>query len=107
MTSGESKPYKGMILWGWVLTIYSVSYGLIQFANTYASSSDIFSSWEACMERLGYPNNQPTSNCGTYQGSLDYMWGQVTEWLLTITFFLAISLSMLAVGYRRKKKAFQ
>jgi len=107
MTSSESKPYKGLVFWGWVLTIYFVLFGLLQFANTYVSSSDMQASWQACMERLGYPNNQPKSNCGTYQGSMDYMWSQVTEWLLTIAFFLAISLPMLAVGYRRKKKASQ
>lgn len=58
-----------------------------------------------CMDRLGYPNNQPRSNCGTYADAMAYMYGELIEWLLTIAFFLAVSAFLLVVGYRRKRAA--
>ena len=94
-----------MIFWGWALGAYSFIYGLFQVSAIYVSPSDMMDSWLDCMDRLGYPNNQPKSNCGTYEGAMTYMYGELTEWLLTIGFFLAVSAFLLVVGYRRKRAA--
>jgi hypothetical protein len=94
-----------MIFFGWFLGVYSALYGLLQISTTYVSPSSMKESWLECMDRLGYPNNQPKSNCGTYEDSMAYMYGELTEWLLTIAFFTAISAFLLVVGYQRKRVA--
>lgn len=103
MTSAKPKPYRAWVFFGWFLAVYSFIYGLLQISATYVSPSDMKDSWLACMDRLGYPNNQPTSNCGTYEDAMSFMHGELTEGLLMIGFFLALSAFFLVVGYRRKR----
>lgn len=105
MTVPGPKPYGAMIFFGWFLGVYSLLYGLFQIPASYVSPSDMKDSWVECVDELGYPNNQPKSNCGTYEDAMAYMYGDLTEWLLTIGFFLAMSGFLLVVGYRRKRAA--
>ena len=74
--------------------------------EVYVSPLDMKESWLQCIDNLGYPNNQPKSNCGTYEEAMDYMYGEVTEWIFTMGFFLAISMTLLLIGYRRKRTSF-